>query len=240
MPTRISRLSGLTASVAAVLIAAGFGLAPASAASFKINDISTNVPQVITPLVKVAGEVNGASVKRVFHAGGRFVDKGNGKWEERGNDGAKFDFRETNRDEWSVYLTDDSRGVNLQLDLHRKMIFYSDANTPQRPQYEITKAEAGKSSGSSAPAAAGAINGRNVKNVKYDGGSFRQRKDGSWIEKNNDGKHNFVETGRDDWSVYLEDKSRNVNIQLDLHRKEIFYSDASTPKRVQYTITDTK
>lgn len=240
MPTTNSKFARLTGSVAAMLIAAGFGLASANAASFKINDISANVQQAAAPIVKVAGEVNGASVKRVFHAGGRFVDKGNGKWEERGNDGAKFDFRETGRDEWSVYLTDDSRGVNLQLDLHRKMIFYSDANTPQRPQYEITKAEAGKSGGSSATPTPSAVNGRNVKNVKYEGGSFRQKKDGSWIEKNNDGKHNFVETGRDDWSVYLEDKSRNVNIQLDLHRKEIFYSDANTPKRVQYLITDSK
>ena len=29
----------------------------------------------------------------------------------------------------------------------------------------------------------------------------------------------FVEIGRDDWSVYLHDSSRNVSIQIDLFRK---------------------
>lgn len=51
---------------------------------------------------------------------------------------------------------------------------------------------------------------------------------------------NFVERNRDDWSVYLYDKSRDVHIQLDLHTKKVMYSEGSGAKSPIYTIMDSK
>lgn len=48
-----------------------------------------------------------------------------------------FRFEETHRDEWSVYMVDRSRGVNLQLDLYTRKIMYSDARQPRRELYNI-------------------------------------------------------------------------------------------------------
>jgi len=39
-----------------------------------------------------------------------------------------------------------------------------------------------------------------------------------------------METGRDDWSVYLDDPSRDVQLQIDLHRKWIGYGANSGAK----------
>jgi len=35
----------------------------------------------------------------------------------------------------------------------------------------------------------------------------------------------FIKVGSDEWSVYLRDESRGINIQLDMHRKKVVYSD---------------
>lgn len=100
----------------------------------------------------------------------------------------------------------------------------------------------GQAAAAAAPAAAGA-NGRNVSGVDFGSGGqklgrFQQAGAQRWIEFNASGQvaFRFEETGRDDWSVYLTDRSRGVNIQLDLHTKKVMYSDANTPRRVQYDV----
>jgi hypothetical protein len=45
------------------------------------------------------------------------------QWVKQGANGEHFEFTEDNRDEGSVYLTDASRGVSLQLDLSRKQVY---------------------------------------------------------------------------------------------------------------------
>jgi len=35
----------------------------------------------------------------------------------------------------------------------------------------------------------------------------------------------FIKVGSDEWSIYLRDESRGVNIQLDMYRKKVVYSD---------------
>jgi hypothetical protein len=84
------------------------------------------------------------------------------------------------------------------------------------------------------------IKGSNVKVVNHSQGSFKDLGNGNWGEADLQNKiqFNFQETGRDEWSVYLLDKSRNVNIQLDLFRKKIVYSDINN-KFDLYTITQT-
>jgi hypothetical protein len=84
-------------------------------------------------------------------------------------------------------------------------------------------------------------NGRNVKRVVFDSGKgqFRQAGQGTWVEESADGdvRFRFREMNRDDWSVYLFDPSRNVNLQLDLHTKKINYSDASHSSYQIYAVT---
>jgi hypothetical protein len=83
------------------------------------------------------------------------------------------------------------------------------------------------------------VNGRNLARVDHDGGSFRQIGDKQWAEYTAQGAaaYNFVETARDDWSVFLIDRSRNVEIQLDVHRKMIGYAPVGQPRGDLYRIT---
>jgi hypothetical protein len=78
--------------------------------------------------------------------------------------------------------------------------------------------------GRPARAAAVAVKGDNVGRVRYaeaGNGRFEQTGPGRWRETNRDGQHDFRETGRDEWSVYLRDDARGMAIQLDLFRKMI-------------------
>ena len=82
------------------------------------------------------------------------------------------------------------------------------------------------------------VNGRNVNLARHTNGYFANRGNGSWaeVDRSNRVRFNFKETGRDAWSVYLLDRSRNVRIQLDLHRKKIVYSN-KTQRFDLYSIT---
>lgn len=60
---------------------------------------------------------------------GFFAQVGDKLWQEQLLNTSKlFDFREVQRDEWSVDLIDDSRQVMFQLDLYRKEVIFSDEN----------------------------------------------------------------------------------------------------------------
>lgn len=91
-------------------------------------------------VLSVANGVNGYNVVEVYHSGGRFVENGGGRWTELGNDGAQFNFVETGRDEWSVYLNDPGRNLQIQLDLHRRQILWGQNNGPKSPLYNMTDA----------------------------------------------------------------------------------------------------
>lgn len=69
------------------------------------------------------------------------------------------------------------------------------------------------------------VNGWNVEWVRAAGNSFRKESDGSWIEldANQRPAFRFTETARDEWSVYLNDSSRDVQLQLDLFRRKVTY-----------------
>jgi hypothetical protein len=90
------------------------------------------------------------------------------------------------------------------------------------------------------------VNGSNVALVKFGFkgqvlGAFKQADGKQWQEISRAGSgntFNFTETGRDDWSVYLFDKTRRVKIQLDLYTRKIYFSDSQTPRREQYEIID--
>jgi hypothetical protein len=69
-------------------------------------------------------------------------------------------------------------------------------------------------------------------------GQWRMNRAKRWVETNEAGlvKFNFDEVQRDEWSVYMVDRSRGVNIQLDLWRRKVIYSDAKRPRFDLYDI----
>ncbi|MEZ4885124.1 MAG: hypothetical protein R3E32_10395 [Chitinophagales bacterium] len=159
-------------------------------------------------------------------------------WKEIGSakGAGTFEFREMNRDEWSVYLKDEGRNVAIQLDLHTKKVMYSDARNQQKqPLYEIMNVSA-------------KVNGWLVQEVTFENnggakGKFIQKDGKGWIEVDLlDGqtKFNFVEEQRDDWSVYLFDKSRNAHVQLDLHTRIVSFATGTEKKYPIYKIVDAK
>ena len=88
-----------------------------------------------------------------------------------------------------------------------------------------------------------AVNGRNATAVDIGQagrklGEFRQTGPKQWVEINASGAatFRFEETNRDEGSVYLVDRSRNVTIQLDLHTRKVMYGDAGSPRRPLYDI----
>ncbi len=86
------------------------------------------------------------------------------------------------------------------------------------------------------------VNGWTVSEVLFEEseggpvGSFSQIDDLTWIETNSGGEYVYQEVGRDEWSVYLYDESRNISIQLDLWLGEIIYSDENTAFTLYYVM----
>jgi hypothetical protein len=81
----------------------------------------------IKTMPAIAQQVNGFNVKEVrYGQGGIFQQQADGSWIEKNRQG-QFTFRETNRDEWSVYLLK-SDGATLQLDLFKKEIILNGSN----------------------------------------------------------------------------------------------------------------
>lgn len=94
------------------------------------------------------------------------------------------------------------------------------------------------------PAAGQTVNGWSVTRVEAGQGrskvsEFRQIGDRAWREVPSSSSGNtfdFNETGRDDTAVVLHDPSRNVEIQIDLRARKIYYSDANTSSRELYDV----
>ncbi len=67
---------------------------------------------------------------------------------------------------------------------------------------------------------------------------FEEHPDGQWYEIGREGtvRFEFQETGRDEWSVYLQDKRRDVQVQLDLWRRKISVGTGGRPRRDSYDV----
>jgi hypothetical protein len=175
--------------------------------------------------------VNGRNVTAVYVGTGEYRLLPLKHWIEEGHNGATFNLVEYSRDDGSVYLSDVSRGVRLQLDLNRNHVFYWDSNgSPPRRLHSITDGSA-------------QVNGRNVVLVETPQGRFRVTEPGHWVEQGENGSQfNFVENSRDERSIYLTDESRGehgVRLQLDLHLMQVFHisSDRDARKQSLYAIT---
>ena len=87
------------------------------------------------------------------------------------------------------------------------------------------------------------VNGRNATAVDIGQagkklGEYRQTGPKQWAEINAAGAvaFRFEETNRDEWSVYLVDRARNVTIQLDLFTRKVMYGDAGSQRRPIYDV----
>ncbi|MBL8305285.1 MAG: hypothetical protein JNM33_01215 [Rubrivivax sp.] len=177
---------------------------------------------------------------------------------------AVFRFDEVQRDDWSVYLVDRSRGVNLQLDLHTRKVMYSDANTQRSPLYDIASVQPMAAAPAPAPApmaqpapmpsvapiplpapaAAPEVTGLNVMAVTASQGGrrvgeFRQDGTQSWAEFDGAGRKvfQFEERSRNNSSVLLVDRSRGIALLLDLSRRKVVYKEGNAPQRDLYDIS---
>lgn len=87
------------------------------------------------------------------------------------------------------------------------------------------------------------VNASNVRKVEHSSGIFEQISATGWVESSTriTDKFNFTELKRDEGSVYLIDKSRNITIKLDLEDSKI-YIDFMNPNggRAIYDITRIK
>lgn len=84
------------------------------------------------------------------------------------------------------------------------------------------------------------VNGTNVARVEFNEGRVLQKAAASvWVEYDPAGNaaFRFEERGRDEWSVYLYDPSRNMRLAVDLHTRQLSIDLASGERQVIGTIT---
>jgi hypothetical protein len=200
------------------LAAASLLLSLAPAASAQVTN-GQNV--LVVEYQSPNGQIQGAFYKSI-----------NAPWIEKNNNGSNT-FTETGRDEWSVYLADPGRSMNIQLDLHTKKVMVGQG--AQRSElYNVTNAYAKMTGKYVTDIMAGDPNGTpRTRYVLVGNGQWEERAPRGSTTAN----FKFRETGRDDWSVYLQDDSRNVSLQLDLHTTKVMYSEAGGSSRQIYTIT---
>ncbi len=182
----------------------------------KLSKIKPVKEDIVEIKPQLDPNVKGTNVNMVeFNAGkstGVFRQISLKKWGEYDAKGKKkFQFEETGRDEWSVYMIDKSRGgMRIALDLWQKKV-----KIDGKPYYGITKAKS-------------LTNGTNINTVVFNDkgktSSFKQTALKKWEEYDAAGKlkWKFEETHRDEWSIYLVDKSRdNMKIALDAWQKKV-------------------
>ncbi len=162
--------------------------------------------------------VNRAEIGHGDTATGALRQVSRTRWEEVDDTGRpRFSFSEADRDDWSVYLHDAARDVALQLDLHTHKVLYAVGGAPRTPLYDVLEATDD-------------VNGWLVNLVEVGSGGaasgrFAQVDTRHWVETGLDGgeRFRFDETARDDWSVYLHDRSRDVYLQIDLFTGRVGY-----------------
>ena len=83
------------------------------------------------------------------------------------------------------------------------------------------------------------VNGENAKCAVFATGRFEMINSGMWIEFDAKGseRFKFAEVGRDAWSVYLFDASRDTRLALDFHRKMVVLNSGSKTGADLYPIT---
>lgn len=168
---------------------------------------------------------------------GRFYQLDDTTWVEE-NPGNRFTFQELGRDDWSVYLLDATRGAYIQIDLYLDQVFLSGDNFQSKQDiYTILEPYSRMTAWLVTDVHFTGLAGQNA------AGLFRNVGGRNWLEEGtapNPTRFAFTEVARDDWSVYLEDRSRNVSIQLDLFTREVKYAPIGAPRQPIYAIRDAR
>ena len=90
--------------------------------------------------------VKGSNVIKAVYATGRFdyvgVEDGQRMWVETWEDGTKYELEEISFDEWSVYLHDDDRDADIQIDLRKNIMIYDDGSKKKTKPYPLTAVSA--------------------------------------------------------------------------------------------------
>ncbi len=99
---------------------------------FDIQSSSTKLNGYMVSMIQYSSKNPSGEFERV----GEYYRTGVNNWTEiRYSDNQKFEFEETNRDEWSVYLFDESRNLTAQLDLHTKQVHTFSVPFESSPRY---------------------------------------------------------------------------------------------------------
>jgi hypothetical protein len=173
---------------------------------------------------QVAGDragATGGTVIQVSYDGGLFR-MGPGGWEEFDSSARiAARFRETGRDDWSVYLHEIGTDKQVQLDLYRMRILVSQGGAPMSDLYVITSARAPRAV--SPPVRSDTPYAFTVKRVNYRDGYFQAIGEGRWTEYRNDGSvaFRFIMRSIGNDVISLFDDSRNTGVDLDLNRRMI-------------------
>jgi hypothetical protein len=88
-----------------------------------LSSMNSNTPPSDPATEPPAAQVNGFNVNRVLYPEGEFFQTDAQSWVERAADGTEFHYVETERDEWSVYLYDETRNYNIHLDLYQEAVY---------------------------------------------------------------------------------------------------------------------
>jgi hypothetical protein len=97
----------------------------------KVVDLTTGVSNELYTILNASGKMNGRLASRVYFTNtwrgdetGVFVRSADGTWLEQSLpvNRTLFRFREIGRDDWSVYLFDESRNLYIQLDMHTERV----------------------------------------------------------------------------------------------------------------------
>ncbi|MEZ0244269.1 MAG: mannan-binding lectin [Sphingomonas sp.] len=199
-----------------------------------------------TPAQAQSAAANGATGRTVISvsfAQGQFRREADGSWVEldaRGN--VAFRFRETGRDDWSVYLQKQGAPHEVQLDLWRGMITLSVSGGPRQDLYEITGAQAPRLPAGTRPVLVPATGGLTLRRVAFADGYFQQTANGQWTEYNAQGRavYFFREQSRTADTVVIFDASRNTGVQFNLTRRMILISFSGARYEDLYPITATQ
>ena len=203
-------------------------------------DATANVPKA---------KSNGYDTTFVTFDTGTLEQASSINWIEYAVDGItpRFTWQVENRDEWSIYLTDKSRGMYMQIDMYRmwvqlswkgqpkydfKKIISAQSKNPNISQSSTIKlGDVGEAVKSNVPKAKS--NGYDTTFVKFDTGTLEQSSSINWIEYAVDGitpRFTWQVENRDEWSIYLTDKSRGMYMQIDMYRMWVQLSWKGQPK----------
>lgn len=174
-------------------------------------------------LEKNPERLDGLATTHVTYGGGAFVQITTDKWFEHNGDGIHV-WAADGRDERSIRLRNDARSVTMRLDMQTMEAHYA-GREGSWVLYQLDDSQPST------------IDGHLMREVLYDGGRFVKVDHGRWLEQNDTGTYSFVEYGRDPWSVYLSDASRDVRVQLDLYTRRIQATWGDGPTELLYTVT---